>query len=62
MTCHAQNWASTGGTDRLLLPPAHTITKTFEATRDSLGKADFGVMEFCALLRHLDRVDPSFRL
>jgi hypothetical protein len=60
--CEIQCWASTGGADALLLPPAAAIKKTFDATRTSLGKADFGVMELCALMRLLDRSDASYRL
>ena len=54
-----QNWAAANGPETLMVPPEHAIKKTFDAMRTSLGKADLGVMEFCATMRHLDRVDPS---
>jgi hypothetical protein len=56
-----QNWAAANGPDTLVVPPERAIQRTFEAIRHSMSKADFGIMEFCAVMRHLDRLDPSFR-
>ena len=60
--CALQTWAEVGGPDNLLLPPHETIEKTFEVTRTFAGNAGFGIMEFCAMMRHLDKLDDSYRL
>ncbi|CAL5228000.1 g11054 [Coccomyxa viridis] len=62
LACELQTAAEAAGTDNLLTPPIDTIEKTYEVTRTFTGSAGFGIMEFCAMMRHLDKLDDSYRL
>jgi ribulose-5-phosphate 4-epimerase/fuculose-1-phosphate aldolase len=57
-TCEIQV-AAQGGGAALALPPAEVIERTV-ATAQGVGDASFGRIGFEALLRRLDREDPSY--
>ena len=63
--CQTQMLAMSANTD-LLIPPSDVVAKThkqFGINTANMGKAPtpFGVMEWPAMLRMLDRRDPSYR-
>jgi ribulose-5-phosphate 4-epimerase/fuculose-1-phosphate aldolase len=58
-TCEIQIAAQTGG-GALALPPQEVIDATV-ATAQGVGDPNFGEIGFDALLRRLDRDDPSYR-
>ena len=57
-TCEIQV-AAQGGGAALAMPPAEVIDRTV-ATAQGVGDASFGRIGFEALLRRLDREDPSY--
>ena len=57
-TCEIQIAAQAGGA--LALPPKHVIDATV-ATAQGVGDGRFGQIGFQALIRRLDREDPSYR-
>lgn len=59
LSCKAQLLAMAASSD-LVLPPADIIGKTNHLYRPEV-RRPFGVLEWPALLRKLDRIDPSFR-
>ena len=59
LSCRAQVMAS-GSNSRIVLPPADVIAATNHLYRPEV-RRPFGVLEWPALLRKLDRIDPTFR-
>ena len=59
LACKAQVMAMSASTE-LVMPPAEVIAKTNHLYRPEV-RRPFGVLEWPALLRKLDRVDPGYR-
>ena len=59
LACKAQLLAMSTG-DEVVLPPADVIAKTNHLYRPEV-RRPFGLLEWPALLRKLDRIDPSYR-
>jgi ribulose-5-phosphate 4-epimerase/fuculose-1-phosphate aldolase len=59
LSCRTQIMAMAAGA-RLVSPPAEVIEATFQAYQPNV-RRPFGVLDWPALLRKLDRLDPSFR-
>lgn len=59
--CKVQVAALAGGIDSLLMPAADAVNATEKAFLPETRRA-YGVMEWDAMLRILDRKDPTFRL
>ncbi len=59
LACKAQLLAMSSG-DEIVLPPADVIAKTNHLYRPEV-RRPFGVLEWPALLRKLDRIDPTYR-
>jgi ribulose-5-phosphate 4-epimerase/fuculose-1-phosphate aldolase len=58
LACRAQVLAGASG--KIILPPADVIAHTNHLYRPEV-RRPFGLLEWPALLRKLDRVDPSYR-
>jgi ribulose-5-phosphate 4-epimerase/fuculose-1-phosphate aldolase len=59
LACKAQLMAMVSG-DKIVLPPAEVIAKTNHLYRPEV-RRPFGILEWPALLRKLDRIDPSYK-
>jgi ribulose-5-phosphate 4-epimerase/fuculose-1-phosphate aldolase len=59
LACKAQLMAMAASTD-LVLPSDEVIAKTNHLYRPEV-RRPFGVLEWPALLRKLDRIDPTYR-
>jgi ribulose-5-phosphate 4-epimerase/fuculose-1-phosphate aldolase len=59
LSCRTQIMAMAAGA-RLVTPPAEVIEATFQAYQPTV-RRPFGVLDWPALLRKLDRIDPSYR-
>jgi len=59
LACKAQLLAMASG-DEVILPKAEVIAKTNHLYRPEV-RRPFGVLEWPALLRKLDRSDPTYR-
>lgn len=59
LACKAQLTAMATG-DEIVLPPAEVIAKTNNLYRPEV-RRPFGILEWPALLRKLDRIDPTYR-
>ena len=57
--CQVQVAAMAGGAE-LVLPPDDVVAQTYQRYRPGVRRR-FGLLEWPALLRRLDRLDPSFR-
>ena len=58
LACRAQVLAGSAG--KIVLPPSEVIARTNHLYRPEV-RRPFGLLEWPALLRKLDRVDPSYR-
>jgi ribulose-5-phosphate 4-epimerase/fuculose-1-phosphate aldolase len=59
LACKAQLMAMVSG-DEIVLPTAEVIAKTNHLYRPEV-RRPFGILEWPALLRKLDRIDPSYK-
>jgi ribulose-5-phosphate 4-epimerase/fuculose-1-phosphate aldolase len=59
LACRTQVMAMACGAG-VVTPPAEVVEKTYQAYKPK-GRHRFGLLDWPALLRRLDRIDPSFR-
>ena len=59
LACKAQVMAMSSGAE-LVMPPAEVIARTNQLYRPEV-RRPFGLLEWPALIRKLDRIDPSYR-
>jgi ribulose-5-phosphate 4-epimerase/fuculose-1-phosphate aldolase len=59
LACKAQVMAMSSGAE-LVMPPAGVIARTNHLYRPEV-RRPFGLLEWPALIRKLDRIDPSYR-